>query len=124
MITHKHYKDGTTTITADGNYQGYLPSRTESPISIHIIHDEYSIHLDEHAVVINHKYLSIVYQTRFKVGRWSYPIGTIEHYQYNEKKELHFMNSVLDHLVNHSEFMGERITDYTTVKLLHSHRSE
>jgi|GEM_PF-5823183 len=123
MKLFKHYKGGTVYIDDDGEYHGYLPTRQEKLLSIHIKHSDLDIYVYEDAIAIYHKYISMVYEHSFKIGRWSYPIEALGQYKANEKKLLVRMDSVLRELVNQHTVEGEHVQDYYAIIFLNTHKA-
>lgn len=124
MIIFKHYSDGTTYIDSDGEYHGYLPTRTDKLMSVHIKHDGFNIYVYEDAIAIHHKYVSMVYEHSFKIGRWRYDIQALTAYAHNEKKLLVHMDSLLRELVNQHTLDGCHVHDYNAIVLINNHSTD
>lgn len=123
MELFKHYKDGTTYIDSDDSYHGYLPSRGDKLLSIHIKHDGFDVYVYPDALAIHHKYISMVYERSFKIGKWVYPLAALTQYKANERRMLVHMDSLLRELVNQHSLDGVRVQDYHTITVLNMHKT-
>lgn len=121
MEIYKHYKGGTVHIT-DGEYKGYYPDRNEPILSIHIIDGEYHIHIYSDAITIQYKYIRMVYEHSFTIGRWQYTISVLNEYKGSERKRLIEMDNMLRELVNEHTIHSVSVRDYGVISLLNSHR--
>lgn len=122
MELYKHFSTGTTYIDNDGEYHGYLPERHDKLLVLHIKHNDYSINVYEDALVIQYKYMSMVYEHSFSVGRWRYNIAALQAYQYGEKKQLIYMDSLLRTLISEHTIEGCHVSDYAAIQLINTHR--
>ncbi|MFX4310379.1 hypothetical protein F8O53_00255 [Enterobacter sp. 63] len=124
MDVFKHYSNGTTHIDSTGEYHGYLPSRTDKLLDIHINHSGFDIHIDYYNISIRHKYITMVYETSFSVGKWQYSIEALPHYNYGERNTLIEMEGLLRELVNEHTLYGVHVSDYHSLQVINSHRTD
>lgn len=124
MDVFKHYTDGTTHIDNAGEYHGYLPSRTDKLLAIHIHHSGFDIHIDHYTISISHKYITMVYETSFKIGKWKYPIDSLHSYTHGERNTLFEMEGLLRELVNEHTLDGVHVSDYHSLQVINTHRTD
>ncbi|HBW8876068.1 TPA: hypothetical protein MFN52_005085 [Klebsiella quasipneumoniae subsp. similipneumoniae] len=114
------YKEGITYIT-DGEYSGYEPSRGDIIVSATIQYNNYSFILSHHTIRIKHKYLSIAYNIQYTIGRWIYHIDSLMNYKGQERKELLYMHSLLNELVNNCTIDG-LVLSHRITPIINTHR--
>ena len=124
MDVFKHYTNGTTHIDSDADYHSYLPSRTDKVLTIHIHHSGFDIHIDHSSILIRHKYITMVYETSFKIGKWKYPINALHAYIHGERNTLIEMEGLLRELVNEHTLDGIHVSDYHSLQVINTHRTD
>lgn len=124
MDVFKHYTNGTTHIDSDADYHSYLPSRTDKVLTIHIHHSGFDIHIDHSSILIRHKYITMVYETSFKIGKWKYPINALHAYIHGERNTMIEMEGLLRELVNEHTLDGIHVSDYHSLQVINTHRTD
>ena len=114
------YKEGVTYIK-DSEYSGYEPSRRDTIVSATIQYNNYSFLLSHHTIRIKHKYLSIAYNIQYTIGRWIYNIDSLMNYKGQERRELLYMHSLLNELVNNCSIDGLVLSRHIT-PIINIHR--
>lgn len=120
MITYLHFPNGTT-VLKDNDYSGYEPDRHDRVNTIHIDDGEYQYYICPHYVLVKYKYMTVIYNQCFKIGKWRYSIDHITTYKGSESKHLIDMNAALIALVEHRTINGERLLDRRTTNVLLTH---
>ncbi len=123
MEIFKHYKNGTTHINIDGEYTGYEPYRNEVILSIHIIVDEFNIHIYPEGISVRWKYIT-VQPDYYRIGRWRYLQNALERSSFNEKKRVLHMYGILQEMLLEQRIGGVAINDWGTIKVIQSHTEE
>lgn len=118
MNIFRHYRNGTTHITPDGENRGYTPNRTDTLLHVSIHTDGYRIDIHPDALIIAYRNVYMVKDHSYTVGRWTYPIETLDSYKYTERRRLNEMAEVLNEIVNESPILSVPICDYHTIKYI------
>lgn len=118
MNIYRHYRNGTTHITPDGEYRGYTPNRTDTLLHVSIHTDGYRIDIHPDALIIAYKNVYMVKDHSYTVGRWTYPIETLDSYKYTERRRLNEMAELLNEIVNESSILSVPICDYHTIEYI------
>lgn len=123
MEIFKHYKHGTSHIDSTGEYHGYYPSRNETILSVHILIDDYQIHIYPNGISVLYKYIR-VNPEYFTIGRWRYPVNALHASTFNEKKRVLHMYNMLHEMLLEQRISGVPINDWSVIKVIQSHADE
>lgn len=119
MLIYYHYTNGTTT-SQNGVQTGYEPDRRESPIHIHIDLSPYQIHIDPYYISVQYKYIRLIYEQYFTVGRWRYPIEAM--HTNAERKHLQYMQELINNMINNNTIDDEPIKEWKLLRVLDTHK--
>lgn len=123
MEIFKHYKHGTSHIDSTGEYHGYYPSRNEVILSVHILVDDYHIHIYPDGISVTWKYIR-VQPTYYSIGRWRYHVDALHGSTFNERKRVLHMYDILQEMLLEQRIGGVAINDWSTIKVIQSHAEE
>lgn len=123
MEIFKHYKHGTSRIDSTGGYDGYYPARNEVILSVHILIDDYQIHICPNGISVLYKYIR-VNPEYFTIGRWRYPVNALHGSAFNEKKRVLHMYNMLHEMLLEQRIGGLPINGWSVIKVIQSHADE
>lgn len=112
LTTFLHFPNGThKAIETPTSYDtcGYEPSRKDNLITAHIItQDGYELFIDNHSLTLKYKYITLNY-SRYSIGKYSYPINTIDSYKGSEQKHIKRLKALRDEILNYQTVDGYKI---------------
>ncbi|HCR0901164.1 TPA: hypothetical protein OMT82_000396 [Enterobacter cloacae] len=113
-----HFTNGSTTIT-DGTYSGYEYSRHDKLITAHISIDAaYSLYIDQYSITAKYKYITVVHNLYFTVGRWRYPWCSLDTYTGTEARHLTYLSELINEAIEHDKLNGRPIECYRISEVL------
>lgn len=112
LTTFLHFPDGTyKAIETPTSYDidGYEPTRKDKLITAHIItQDGYGLFIDNHSLTLKYKYITLNH-SRYSIGKYNYPINTIDSYKGSEHKHIKRLKELRDEILNHQTVDGYKI---------------